>query len=120
MGLIGKLKSKILDKYCSRCQSELNVAAERLYALPDLSVGHYIRHEDAEYYKKHLVPIVQKSQVPAGMYACRATAYQCPQCGHRAVKLVVFLPVRDEEKMEQGLYFEKGEMDDFLFGMRNG
>lgn len=120
MGLIGKLRAKIFDKYCTRCQHEMNVAAQWLYALPDLRVGHYVRHEDAGYYKQHLVAIRQKSQVPAGMYACNLYVYQCPQCGHRAVKLVVFLPVREEEKIEQGIYFDNGEMDDFVFGTRNG
>lgn len=120
MGLIKKLKSKILDKYCSKCQHEMNVTLQMLYALPDMRVGHYVRHEDAGYYKQHLVAIRQKSQIPAGMYACRLYVYQCPSCGHRAVKLVVFLPVREEEKLEQGLYFENGEMDDFVFGVQNG
>ena len=41
--------------------------------------------------------------------------YRCPQCAHRAVKLTVFLPVRDQEKTEQLLYFEDGEMDDFIW-----
>lgn len=43
------------------------------------------------------------------MYACGLIAYRCPQCGHRAVKVSVFLPVRGEEKMEQTLYFDHGE-----------
>ena len=120
MGLIRKIKAKIFDKYCTQCQHEMNVTAPSLYALPELSVGHYVSHEDAAYYKKHMVAIQQKSQIPAGMYACNMYVYQCPQCGHRAVKLIVFLPVREEEKIEQGIYFDKGEMDDFAFGMRNG
>ena len=48
------------------------------------------------------------------MYACGIHVYRCPQCGHHAVKLTVFLPVRDQEKVEQLLYFEDGEMDDFI------
>lgn len=119
MGLIKKLKSKILDKYCTKCQNEMNITRQSLYALPEMRVGHYVRHEDAGYYKNHLVPILQKSQIPAGMYACSMCVYQCPQCGHRAVKLTVFLPVREEEKLEQLLYFDKGEMDDFAFGVQN-
>lgn len=119
MGLIKKLKSKIFDNCCSQCQNEMNITGQWLFALPEMRVGHYVRHEDADYYKKHLVPIMQKSQIPAGMYACNLYVYQCPSCGHQAVKLVVFLPVREEEKLEQGLYFEKGEMDDFVFGVQN-
>lgn len=120
MGLIGKLRAKWCDNYCGRCQHKMNGTAQLLYALPNMTVGHYVRYENAEYYKKHLVPIQQKSQVPAGMYACRITVYQCPQCGHRAVSLRAFLPVREEEKPEPPLCFENGEMDDFLFGTRNG
>lgn len=116
MGLIGKLKAKFCDDYCSKCQHKMDVAAVSLYALPDMMVGHYVIHKDPGYYKKHLVPIRQKSQVPAGMYACSIQVYQCPQCGHRPVKMRVFLPVREEEKTEQMFYFENGEMNDFIFG----
>ena len=60
-------------------------------------------------------PVEKKAQIPTGMYACGMHVYRCPQCAHRAVKLTVFLPVRDQEKTEQLLYFEDGEMDDFIW-----
>lgn len=57
----------------------------------------------------------RKADVPTGGYACGVIAYRCPNCGHRAVKLDIFLPVRGAEKRENGVYFEDGEMDDFLW-----
>lgn len=115
MGIFRKLREKFHDDWCSECTSEMEILRRQLYALPTMTVGHYVSHDDPEYYKKHLVPVEKKAQIPTGMYACGMTAYRCPQCGHRAVKLMVFLPVRDAEKGEQGLYFEHGEMDDFLW-----
>lgn len=117
MGLFRNLREKFHDDWCSECTAEMETIRRQLYALPTMTVGHYVRHEDPEYYKKHLVPVDKKAEIPTGMYACGITAYRCPQCGHRAVKLSVFLPVRDVEKAEQGLYFEHGEMDDFLWSM---
>ena len=49
------------------------------------------------------------------MYACGLIAYQCPQCSHRMVKASIFLPVRDQEKAEEAILFEKGELDDLLW-----
>lgn len=115
MGFFRKLREKFHDDWCSECTGEMEVIRRQLYALPTMTVGHYVIHEDPEYYKKHLVSVDRKAEIPTGMYACGITAYRCPQCGHRAVKLAVFLPVRDVEKPEQSLYFEHGEMDDFLW-----
>lgn len=77
--------------------------------MPDQRVGHYVPHEEPDYYAKNLVPVEKKAEIPAGMYACGLIAYRCPQCGHQAVKVSVFLPVRGEEKAEQTLYFDHGE-----------
>jgi len=115
MGLLRSLREKFHDDWCSECTSEMEVIHRQLYALPTMTVGHYVCHGEPEYYKKNLVPVNRKADIPTGMYACGITAYRCPQCGHRAVKLAVFLPVRDMEKPEQNLYFERGEMDDFLW-----
>lgn len=119
MGILSRLKGKFRDDWCGKCQTEMTLLGKPLYALPTMRVGHYVQHDDADYYKKNLVPIRQKSQVPAGMYACGMHLYRCPVCGHRAVKLTVFLPVREEEKIEQLLLFENGEMDDFVFGVQS-
>lgn len=115
MGLFRKLREKFHDDWCSECTTEMEPIRRQLYALPTMMVGHYSSHSEPEYYKKHLIPVERKADIPTGMYACGITAYRCPQCGHRAVKLFVFLPVRGEEKGEQTLYFEQGEMDDFLW-----
>lgn len=114
MGLIRRLRSLFHDDWCSKCHSEMEVVRKQLYALPNMMVGHYEPHEAPEYYKKNLVKVSRKAEIPTGMYACGLHAYRCTNCGHQAVKLTVFLPVRDEEKQEQLLYFDKGEMDDFL------
>lgn len=79
-----------------------------------MMVGHYVAHKDADYYKKNLVPVDKKADIPTGMYACGIIEYKCPKCCHRAVKLSIFLPVRDQEKPEDAYLFENGEMDDFL------
>ncbi len=110
-----KLREKFHDDWCSECTAEMEVIRRQLYAMPGQRVGHYAAHTDPEYYSKNLVPVEKKTQIPTGVYACGAIAYRCPACGHRAVKLEIFLPVRDVEKYEQGLYFEHGELDSFLW-----
>lgn len=118
MGLFRKVRGVFHDDWCSRCQTPMNIIHRQLYALPSMTVGHYCPHDGPEYYKANLVKVAKKADIPTGMYACGIHVYQCPQCGHRPVKLTVFLPVRDQEKQEQLLYFENGEMDDFLFLQR--
>lgn len=119
MGFLRKLRGLAHHDWCSQCQSPMAVAVEQLYALPRQMVGHYAVHNEPDYYKNpsNMVPVQSKSQIPTGMYACRLHAYRCGQCGHRAVMLTVFLPVRDQEKLEQRLYFDKGEMDGFVAGI---
>lgn len=109
-----RLRGKFHDDWCSRCTAPMDIVRKQLYAMPDQIVGHYVCHDDAEYYKTHLTAVARKADIPAGMYACGLIAYRCPNCGHRAVKVSVFLPVRDEEKPEQTLYFEQGELEGFL------
>lgn len=92
----------------------MEIERKQLYAMPDQLVGHYVSHSDPNYYKTHLTPVSRKSDIPTGMYACGLILYRCPNCGHTAVKLSVFLPVREEEKVEECLYFDKHEMDDFV------
>ena len=38
-----------------------------------------------------------------------------PECGHRVVKLLIYLPVRDRKKYEDAYLFEHGELDDLIF-----
>lgn len=113
MGLFRKARAVFHDDWCSRCQTVMDVTFKRLYALP-MTVGHYVSHKEPEYYKTHLSPVERKADIHTGGYACGIHAYRCPECGHRAVRLSIFLPVRGVEKPEEALYFEDGEMDDFI------
>ncbi len=111
-----KLRERFHDDWCSACTAQMETVKRQLYAMPGQRVGHYVSHDKPEYYTQNLVPVVRKAEIPTGMYACGIVAYRCPECGHRAVKLTIFLPVRESEKVEQTLYFEHGELDAFLWG----
>lgn len=109
-----KLRAKFHDDWCGRCAKVMEIERKQLYAMPDQFVGHYVSHSDPNYYKTHLTPVGRKSDIPTGMYACGLILYRCPDCGFTAVKLCAFLPVRGEEKVEECLYFDKRELDDFV------
>lgn len=109
-----RLRERFHDDWCSRCTAPMDIMRKQLYALPDQTVGHYVPHADAAYYNSHLQPVRRKADIPPGMYACGLIAYRCPHCGHKAVKATVFLPVRNEELPEQALYFENGELEQFM------
>ncbi|MBD5118717.1 MAG: hypothetical protein HDT37_06355 [Clostridiales bacterium] len=115
MGLIDKMLARFQDDWCKGCKREMEKARKQLFVLPGMTVGNYVRHEDAGYYKKHLRMVDKKADIPPGMYACGAIQYRCPECGKRLTKLELFLPVRDEEKHEIPVLFEHGELDDFLW-----
>lgn len=114
MGFLRKIKAAFHDDWCSKCQTQMDETFRQLYMLP-MMVGHYSAHKDAEYYKRNLKKVERKADIPTGVYACGAIAYRCPECGHQIVKLSIFLPVRDQEKYEDGYLFENGELDDFLW-----
>ena len=113
MSLFKKMRSVFHDDWCSQCQNEMDIIHKQLFMLPHVIVGHYQSHEDANYYKQNLVKVNKKKDIPTGTYACGMHEYRCPICGHQAVKLTVFLPVRVEEKVEEVLYFDNEEMDNF-------
>lgn len=113
MGLIKKIKTFFHDDMCNNCQIQMEEKKRQLYALP-MMVGHYIEHKDADYYRKNLHKVNRKADIPAGMYACGAVMYECLECGYKLTKLSIFLPVRDQEKYEDTICFENGELDDFL------
>lgn len=115
MGLIDKLLRKFQDDWCRGCKCAMEQCGKRLFTLPDMVVGHYVRHEDADYYKRNLRAVNQKTDIPSGMYACGAARYRCPECGKKVTALDPFLPVRNEEKHEGTVLFEQGELDDFLW-----
>lgn len=114
MGIFKKMRAAFHDDWCSQCQTPMAEKARRLFAMPDMTVGHYVSHKEPAYYRQNLRVVSRKADIPSGMYACGLIAYQCPQCGHRAVKASIFLPVREQEKVEENLLFEKGELDDLL------
>lgn len=114
MTLFRQLRERFHDDWCSRCTKEMEIERKQLYAMPEQLVGHYVSHTDAEYYKTHLTPVTRKADIPPGMYACGLILYRCPYCGHTAVKLTAFLPVRGEEMISEALYFEDCSLDQFL------
>ena len=114
MGFLRKMLAIFHDNWCSKCQSEMDERGRKLYMLP-MIVGNYISHKDVKYYKDNLIKVNRKADIPTGNYACGIIEYQCPECGHRTVKLSIFLPVREQEKYEETIFFENGELDGFIF-----
>lgn len=113
MSLLRKIRSAFHDDWCKNCTEVMEVKKLQLYALPQI-VGNYTSHKDAAYYKKNLFKVNCKAEIPTGYYACGTYLYRCPNCGYRFIKLSVFLPVRDQEKPEECICFENGEMDNFI------
>ena len=69
-----------------------------LFALP-LSIGDM--YESAErYLPSHMIPILDKTQIPLGKRACWVTVYRCTQCEGRHAVVVDFLQVRGEEHVK--------------------
>lgn len=114
MGLFKKAKAWLRDDYCTGCTEPMNLLKKQLFALPNMTVGHYEDHDDPNYYETNLVKVTKKADIPAGIYACGAYLYQCPKCQKKVVKLTIFLPVRDQEQVDGVELFENGEMVDFL------
>lgn len=113
MGLLQTLRAAFRDDYCDRCKVQAEEAGRRLFALP-MTVGHYSSHKEADYYRRNMYPVTDKAEIPAGVYACHAVRYRCPDCGRQFVKLTVFLPVREQEKFEEALLFREGELNDIV------
>ena len=113
MGLIKKIKALFHEDWCTKCQSTMNKTWEQIFMLP-MTVGHYISHRDAKYYRDNLVKVENKTSIPSGIYACTIKKYLCQNCGHNIVLLSVFLPVRDQEKLEETIMFQNGELDSFI------
>ena len=115
MGLIDRWLQKYRDDWCRDCSCEMETLHRQLYAMPCMTVGHYSEHKEPEFFRKNLHKVEKKADIPVGMYACGAIQYRCPQCGRRVTLLDPFLPVRNEEKHESGILFERGELDAFLW-----
>lgn len=115
MGLLDKLLARFQDNWCGDCKCEMEKVRKRLFALPDMTVGHYVECKDPAYYKRELRAVDKKEDIPPGMYACGAIQYRCPECGKRVTVMDPFLPVRGEEKHEGNVVFQNGELDEFLW-----
>lgn len=113
MGIIKKFKAYFNDKACPECYEDMDIEKRQLFMFPAM-VGHYQHYDSPEYYLSNMVPVSQKADIPTGVYACGAIKYVCPKCGKKVVKLSVFLPVRDQEKYEDTIFFFNGEVDDLF------
>jgi len=113
MGIFKKFQSIFHEDWCPKCQIPMDKMQKQLYMLP-MMVGHYVSHKDATYYINHLCKVNRKSEIPSGAYACGIISYRCPSCSHGIVRLSIFLPVRDQEKLEEIIDYENGELDEFL------
>lgn len=114
MGLLRKLRLMFHDDWCKKCTEVMDIREKQLYMLPQM-VGHYVSHQSPSYYKEKLIKVNKKSDIPTGYYACGIYVYSCPQCSYELVKLSIFLPVREQEKYEDTIYFENGELNDFIY-----
>lgn len=115
MGLIENWVRRNQPDWCRDCKCAMEKADKQLYALPSMMVGHFVCHEDPEYYREDLHLVDKKADIPPGMYACGAFLYRCPGCGRRVTILDLFLPVRNEEKHDGVVVFKQGELDDILW-----
>lgn len=115
MGLFANLGKRHRPDWCKVCKHETEKVSRLLFAVPCMSVGHYVEHTDPEFYQKNLCLVEGKADIPAGMYACAATQYRCQSCGRRVTVLDPFLPVRDQEKHEGNIVFWNGELDDVVY-----
>ena len=112
MGLLDGILRRRQPDWCRECRLEMEESGEQLFALPCMSVGHYVEHTDPEFYQENLYAVAQRADIPPGMYACAASQYRCSGCGKRVTVLNPFLPVRDQEKREGSIVFRNGELDD--------
>lgn len=79
-----------------------------------MMVGHYKSIDDPNYYVHNLVKVQKKSDIPTGYYACGTYLYHCPTCKTDIAKLTVFLPVRDQEQVEESHLMEDPALIKFL------
>ncbi len=114
MSLLRKVQALFHDDWCSACTSAMTLTKKQLYALPTMMVGHYQSIEDPNYYVQHLIRVDKKSDIPTGCYACGAYLYHCPHCNKDVAKLTIFLPVRDQEQIEESHLMENPELLAFL------
>lgn len=109
-----RLREKFHDDWCSQCTAQMDVSKKQMFALPTMTVGHFVSHREAEY-PPEPGPGGEEGGHTHGDVRLGLIGYRCPKCGHRAVKAQIFLPVRDMEKTEERVLFEHGEVDALLW-----
>lgn len=114
MSFFDKLKSKFKDDWCEKCAKPMQLQKKQLFMLPTMTVGHYVSHDDPNYYLKNLVKVNKKADIPTGFYACGTYLYHCPTCQRDVAKLVVFLPVRDQEQVEEAFLYDDKDLLNFI------
>ena len=113
MSFIRKFKALFHADWCDKCYQEMDLEKKKLFMLP-MMVGHYRSHNDAKYYLENLYFVKKKAEIPTGYYACGIKKYHCSHCHNDVVELDIFLPVRDQERYEETLFFKDGELDSLL------
>lgn len=114
MNFLRKARLAFHDDWCKNCTETMEIRKKQLYMLPQV-VGHYVSQKSPSYYKKNLIKVNKKADIETGYYACGIYVYACPRCSYKMVKLSIFLPVREQEKYEDTIYFDNGELDDFIY-----
>lgn len=110
MGFFDKVKAKFKDDWCEKCTKPMDLKKKQLFMLPGLMVGHYVQHDDPNYYVQNMVKVNKKADIPSGVYACGTYVYHCNECQRDVVKIVVFLPVRDQEQVEEAFLYEDPDL----------
>ena len=113
MSLFKKAKAWFRDDWCTECVAPMEARKKQLFLLP-MTVGHYETFDSAGYYLRNLIRISKKSDIPAGTYASRVYLYHCPSCDKNVAKVVNFLPLRDQEQIEETFLFEDQDFFDFV------
>lgn len=114
MSFLDKLKSKFKDDWCEKCTKPMELRKKQLFMLPTMTVGHYVSHDDPNYYLKNMLKVNKKADIPVGFYACGTYLYHCPTCGRDIAKITVFLPVRDQEQIEESFLYEDKDLISFI------
>lgn len=113
MSLLRKVQAIFHDDWCQTCTSKMTLTKKQLYMLP-MMVGHYNSIDDPNYYVQNLVKVQKKSDIPTGYYACGTYLYHCPTCNTDIAKLTIFLPVRDQEQVEESHLMKDSALIEFL------
>lgn len=113
MGFLRKVQSIFHDDWCQDCTAAMDLRKKQLFALP-MTVGHYVEHDDPNYFLQNLTKVDKKADIPTGLYACGSYLYHCPKCNKEIVKLTIFLPVRDQEQVETSYLYSDPDLIKFI------